>query len=174
MVFMENCLASIFKWLVAWKRDFPRPNVSYECLSRLPTLSYTITKKKKRVFCDAKVIEDPEAPEGPFGVLFRFHSERVLFKVLSNRFFLWVICAFFPACRYFLSKSATTLFIESKCSVLHHIFKKKTSHFPITGEKNKEILAWYKREILYWKYMSSSPWFINYLYCWIYSSHMLH
>ena len=30
-----------------------------------PTLSYTITKKSKRGFCGAKVIGDPETPEGP-------------------------------------------------------------------------------------------------------------
>ena len=27
---------------------------------------------------------------------------------------------------------------------------------------------------IYWKYMASIPWFINYLYCWIYSSYVLH
>ena len=45
----------------------------------------TITKKKKRDFCDVKVIEGPEALEGPLRVLFRFHSDRVLFRVLSDR-----------------------------------------------------------------------------------------
>ena len=29
-----------------------------------PTLSYTITKKTKRVFCGAKIIEGPDASEG--------------------------------------------------------------------------------------------------------------
>ena len=30
-----------------------------------PTLSYTITKKPKRIFCGAKIIEGPETPESP-------------------------------------------------------------------------------------------------------------
>ena len=65
MNYMENSLVSICMWLVAWKRDLTRSKVSYECLSPSPTLSYTITKKKKIGFWDAKVIEDSEAPEGP-------------------------------------------------------------------------------------------------------------
>ena len=37
-----------------------KTKVSYACLSPSPNLSYTITKKK-RTFCDAEVIEVPEA-----------------------------------------------------------------------------------------------------------------
>ena len=77
MVFMKNCLASIFMWLVAWKRGLPRPNISYECLSPSHNLSYTITK--------LKVIVGSEAPEYPLRVLFRFLRDRVLLRVLSDR-----------------------------------------------------------------------------------------
>ena len=41
----KNSLASTFKWLAAWKRGLPRPNFSYENLSSLPNLSYSIIKK---------------------------------------------------------------------------------------------------------------------------------
>ena len=79
---------------------------------------------------------------------------------------------FFPASRYFLSKSSTTpLFIKKRCLVLHYIFKK---NFTLSSEKNEEILAWYRHEMLYWKYVSSISRFINYLYCWIYNSYILH
>ena len=75
---------------------------------------------------------------------------------------------FFKTCYYFF-------FIKSRCSVLHYIFKKNfTLQLKISSEKNEEILAWHKHKILYWKYMSSIPWFINYLYFWIYSSYNLH
>ena len=46
---------------------------------------------KKRIFCNAKVIEDPEAPEDPFRVLFKSHSDRVLFRSLSDRVLLRVL-----------------------------------------------------------------------------------
>ena len=88
MVFMncmKNSLASIFKWLVAWKLGIPRPKVSCECSSPSPTLSYTTTKKKSRVFCDAKAIEGTEAPGGTLRFLFRFHGDRILFSFLSDR-----------------------------------------------------------------------------------------
>ena len=36
------------------------------------------------------------------------------------------------------------------------------------------MLAWWANNItIYWKYMSSISWFINYLYCWIYGSYIL-
>ena len=38
-----------------------KPKYSFENLSPSPTLSYTITKKPKRVFCSTKVIEVPGA-----------------------------------------------------------------------------------------------------------------
>ena len=81
MVFMncmKNSLASIFNWLVSWKLGIPRSKVSCECSS--PSL-----KKKSRVFCDAKVIEDTEAPGGTLRFLFRFHGDRILFSFLSDR-----------------------------------------------------------------------------------------
>ena len=74
MLYMKNFLASIFKWLVAWKWGLPRPNVLYEYLSHSPTPSYTITNKKKLDVCRAKVIEGAEAHEGPLRVLFMFVS----------------------------------------------------------------------------------------------------
>ena len=42
-----------------------KAKVLYEKFSPSATLSCAITKKSKRVFCGAKVIEDPEPPEGP-------------------------------------------------------------------------------------------------------------
>ena len=48
---------------------------------------YTITK---RVFCNAKVIDSSEVPEGPLRVPFRFHGDRVLFRFLSDRALLRV------------------------------------------------------------------------------------
>ena len=55
-----------------------------ECLFPSLTLSCTITKKKKIFFFDGKVIEGPEAHEGPLRVFFRFHSDRVFLRVLSD------------------------------------------------------------------------------------------
>ena len=78
MNYMKNYLASIFEWLenkVIWKQGLPRPKVSYECLSPSPTHSLP----KRRVFCNAKVIEDP------LRVLFRFHSDKALFRFFNNR-----------------------------------------------------------------------------------------
>ena len=41
--------------------------------------------KRNEEFCDAKVIEGAEAPEGLLWVLFKFHSDRVPLRVLSDR-----------------------------------------------------------------------------------------
>ena len=49
IVYEKNTSASIFKWLVTWKWGLPRSKFSLEILSPSPTLSYTITKKPKRV-----------------------------------------------------------------------------------------------------------------------------
>ena len=54
------------------------------------------------------------------------------------------------------------------------LFSKRTSHLTTSIGKNEEILAWYRREILCCKYLSSISQFINYPYCWIYSSYILH
>ena len=209
MNYMKNSLASIFKWLVAWKQGLPRPKVSNECLSPSLTLSYTITKNKKRIFCDANVIEGPEAPDGPIRVRFRFHSDRVffrflsdrvIFRVLSDKTLLWVLSdrlvfqspvigssSGFLVIDFSLESSVVisrhaAIFYQSvqllfllKGDVLFYIkLSKWTSHLTISSEKNEEILAWYRHEILYWKYM---PWisrFPNYLYSWIYTSYILH
>ena len=118
-----------------------RPSKTKCFISPSPTISYTITKKKKRVFCDAKVIEVPEAPEGPLRVLFRFHSDSVLFRFLSdrlffrvpcNRFLCWVISDFFPACRYFLSKRDATFLLKTDVR-LYIILSKITSHLTISS-----------------------------------------
>ena len=135
----KNSLASIFKWLVAWKQDLPRPKFSYENLSPSATLSYTVTKKWKSFF-----IEGFEATKGPHfdRVLFRFHSDSVLFMFLSDRVLFrspsWVHSdrlffrvlndrSFFcPACRYFFIK---TCFLVLKTGFLCYIiFSKRSSH----------------------------------------------
>ena len=126
---MENCLALVVKWLVAWKRGLPRPNVWHKCLSPPHALSYTITKKIKIVLCDAKVIEGPEAPEGPLRVLFRLLSDRVLFEssVIGSSvidFSLGSSVLFFRQAANFYQNVLLLFFNKSRCSVLHYIFKK--------------------------------------------------
>ena len=92
----KNTLVSIFKWLVPWKRDIPRPKFSFENLSPSPTLSYTITKNPKifvaqkslkvlkllRIFIDSIVFSFHSDR-----TLFRFFIDRILFRVLSDRVF---------------------------------------------------------------------------------------
>ena len=46
---------------------------------------YTYYQNEKKNFCDVKVNEGPEVPEGPLRVLFRFLSDRVLLRVFSDR-----------------------------------------------------------------------------------------
>ena len=138
---------------------------------------------KARVFCNAKVIEGLEVPEGSLRVLFfRFYSDRVLFRFLDRVFSSVVIdriffessviasssvasvidsslgpsVLFFRHATIFYQNVLLLLFIKSRCSILYHIFKKNYSFKFL--EKNEEILAWYKHEILYWKYLSSIPW----------------
>ena len=45
-------------------------------------------QKEKRDFCNAKVIEGPEGLDYPLRVFFRFHSDRVVFRFLRDRFAL--------------------------------------------------------------------------------------
>ena len=66
------------------------------------------------------------------------------------------------------------LFLLKTDVLFYIIFSKRSSHLTIISEKNEEILAWYRHRILYWKYMSSISRFINYLYCWMCSSYILH
>ena len=73
------------------KTSSSKTKVSYACLSPSPTLSYTITKKKRRTFCDAKVIEIPEAPAGSLRVLFSFHSNKLLFSFFSDSVLLSIL-----------------------------------------------------------------------------------
>ena len=61
-----------------------RTKFLYENLYPSPTLSYAITKKSKRFFCDTKVIKGPKPPEGSNDrVLFRTLRDGVLFRILS-------------------------------------------------------------------------------------------
>ena len=174
--------------------------ISSDYLSPSPTLSHAITKKK-RVFCDIKVIiEGPEVPEGPLRFLFRFHSDRFLFRFLSDRILLGVfsdnvlfessaigcssgfsvidsslgssVLFFRHAARFY--QNVLLLFLLKTDVLFYIIFSKRSSHLTIISEKNEEILAWYRHRILYWKYMSSISRFINYLYCWMCSSYILH
>ena len=135
----KNSLTSIFKWLVAWKQDLPRPKFSYENLSPSATLSYTVTKKWKSFF-----IEGFEATRGPHfdRVLFRFHSDsalfmflsdkvlftsppwvpsdRLFFRVLNNRsFFVRHVAIFFIKTFFFVLKTGFLFYI---------IFSKRSSH----------------------------------------------
>ena len=145
-----------------------KTKVSYACLFPSPTLSYTITKQKRRTFCNAKVIEVPEAPVGSLKVLFSFHSnkflfrffsdrvllsvlsdrdtilmvlndgplwvpsDRLFFRVLSNRFLSVVIIALFPACSAIFYQHVLLLFVGI-------ILSKRTSHNQY--RKIEEILA---------------------------------
>ena len=94
----KNNLASIFKWLVAWKRSLPKTKFFFENLSPSSTLSYTITKKPKRVNLRRKSHWGSWSSWGSplialslgftvIRVLFRFLIERILFRVLSDRVF---------------------------------------------------------------------------------------
>ena len=124
-------------------------------------------KKPKNVFYEGKVIEGPEAP----GVvidrfLFKFHSNKVLFRfltygsllgsslvlsdrlffrVLSNRFFSWSPVLFFWHAALFFSKCATTLFIKSRRSVLHYVCKKKiklkANHLKYKVERESNLFS---------------------------------
>ena len=89
MVFMnhiKSSFASIFKWLVEWKRALPSAKV----LNVSPHHSLCHTPYPKRFF-EAKVIEGPEAPEDPPRVPLRFHGDRVLFRFLGDRVLLVVL-----------------------------------------------------------------------------------
>ena len=84
--------------MVAWKRSLPRPKFFFENLSPSSTLSYTITKKPKRVNLRRKSHWGSWSSWGSplialslgftvIRVLFRFLIERILFRVLSDRVF---------------------------------------------------------------------------------------
>ena len=77
-------------------------------------------------------------------------------------------CSFFGVPLLFY-QNMLLLFLLKTDVLFYIIFSKRRSHLTIRSGKNEEKLAWYKHKI-YWKYMSSISWFINYLYCWIYSS----
>ena len=98
-IYEKNTLPSIFKWLAAWKRSLPRPKFFFENKSPSSTLSYTITKKSKRVNLRRKSHWGSWSAWGSslitlslgftvVRVLFRFLIDRSLFRVLSDRVFL--------------------------------------------------------------------------------------
>ena len=97
-VYKKNTLATVFKWLVAWKQSLPRPKFFFENLSSSSTLSHTITNKPNRVnLRRKKLLRSWSSWESPWialslgfaviRVLFRFLIERILFRVLSDRVF---------------------------------------------------------------------------------------
>ena len=136
----KNTLVSIFKWLVPWKRGLPRPKFPFENLSPSPTLSYTITKKPKRVFL--WILTD--------SVAFRFHSDRtpfrffidrILFRFLSDRVFsessvigsssgsavlLGHQCSFSAMSLFFLS-NRFAIFLSKTDVSFYIIFSKRSS-----------------------------------------------
>ena len=143
----KNTLAWIFKWLVAWKRSLPRPKFFFENLSPSSTLSYTITKKPKRVNLRRKSHWGSWSSWGSplialslgftvIRVLFRFLIERILFRVLSDRVFFEsseigssslgyaVIdsslhqCSFSAMLLFFLSNRFTTFCVKNRYFVL--------------------------------------------------------
>ena len=125
-VYEKNTLVSIFKWLVPWKRGLPRPKFSFENLSPSPTLSYTITKKPKRVFLWI-LIDSVVFVFHSDRTLFRFFIDRILFRVLSDRVFsdssvmgsssgsavlLGHQCSFFAMSLFLLSNRVATFFFS--------------------------------------------------------------
>ena len=95
-VYDKNTLASIFKWLVAWKRNLPRQTFFHNKLSPSSTLSYAITKNPKRVSLRRKSYWGFWTFWGSslitlslgftvIRVIFRFLIDRMLLRVLSDR-----------------------------------------------------------------------------------------
>ena len=98
IVYEKNTLASIFKWLVAWKWSLSRPKFNVENLSPSSTLLYTITKKPKKVNLRRKShwgswsswrcsLIALSLGFTVIRVLVRFLIDRILFRVLSDRVF---------------------------------------------------------------------------------------
>ena len=151
-VYEKNTLVSIFKWLVPWKRGLPRPKFSFENLSPSPTLSYTITKKLKRVFLWRKSCWKSWSSWGYIdsSVFFRFYSDRglsrffinrILFRALSDRVFsessvigtssgsailLGHQCLFYNMSLFFLSNRAA-IFLSNTDVLIYFIFSKLSS-----------------------------------------------
>ena len=118
-------MGETFKWLVAWKRSFPRPKLFFENLSPSFTLSYTITKKLKRVNLRRKSHWESwsswRSPSIalPLGftvmrVLFGFLIERILFRVPRDRaFFFRVDSNRFFSLSMLFSRHVAIFFIKS-------------------------------------------------------------
>ena len=137
--------------MVAWKRSLPRPKFFFENLFPSSTLSYTITKKPKRVNLRSKSHWGSWSSSGSslmgwslgftvITILFRFLIDRILFSVLIDREFCeWpgigssssgsaIIdslihqCSFSAMLLFFLSNRATTFFyIKNRYFVLHSL-----------------------------------------------------
>ena len=143
-------MGEIFKWLVAWKRSLPRPKFFFENLSPSSTLSYTITKKPKRVNLWRKSHWGSWSSWGSslialslgftvMKILFMFLIERILFMVLSDRVFFEsseirspslgfaVIdfslhqCSFSAVSLFFYQFVLPLFFIKKICFVLHSL-----------------------------------------------------
>ena len=143
-------MGEIFKWLVAWKRSLPRPKFFFENLSPSSTLSYTITKKPKRVNLRRKSHWGSWSSWGSslialslgftvIRVLFRFLIDRILFRVLSDRVFFesseigssslgYAVIdsslhqsSFSAISLFFLSNRVTNFFIKNRCFILHSL-----------------------------------------------------
>ena len=72
MVFMKNCLASIFDW---WHENETFEGKMFHM----------------NVYPHHPLYEGPEGPEGSLSVLFRFLSDRILLRVLSDGILLSVL-----------------------------------------------------------------------------------
>ena len=95
-VYEKNTLASIFKWLVAWRQSLPRPKCFFENFCPSSTLSYTITKKPKRVYllrkshwgswsCWWSSLIALSFGFTVIRVIFSFLIDRISFRVLIDR-----------------------------------------------------------------------------------------
>ena len=158
---MENSLASILKWLVAWKWGLPNPNVSNEYLSPSPTVSYSSTENKIKRFL---------AMQKSLGVL------KLLRVFLGYTLgFTMIGSSLGPSLLFFRNATIFYFLIRNKCffyckQMFCFIFSTKTLHLTISSDKKWKNTCMIQTR----KRMSSISGFINYLYCWIYSSYILH
>ena len=112
-------------------------------------------------------------------MLFRSLNDRVTLRVLINRSLLEssvkdsssgssVVDSSLGSSLLFFRHS--TIFFIKTC---YYFFKLRTDVLVYIRIKNEETLALYRQKILYWKYMLSIFRFVNYLYCWIYTSYRI-
>ena len=112
-------------------------------------------------------------------MLFRSLNDRVTLRLLINRYLLEssvkgsssgssVVDSSLGSSVLFFRHS--TIFFIKTC---YYFLKLRTDVLVYIWKKNEEILALYRQKISYWKYMLSIFRFINYLYCWIYTSYRI-